>query len=130
MAARKRYTDAKKREIVQFVLDFDAKNGRGGQAAAKKKYGANPISIKKWLGEFQGGGAPKATKSAPTKKTGNRGGRKPGSKPGGATSVTARASSGPVSGGGTNAAILAKMSKIQGQIDTLQSQFNQLKTQL
>lgn len=46
-----RYTDQKKRELVDFVRAYDEEHGSGGQAAAKKKFGINPISIKKWCVE-------------------------------------------------------------------------------
>lgn len=44
-----RYSAAKKREVINFVNDFNKKNGRGGQAAASKKYKVGTLSIAKWL---------------------------------------------------------------------------------
>lgn len=44
----KRYTQKKKDEVVQFIKDYDQKNGRGGKAQACARYGINPITIKKW----------------------------------------------------------------------------------
>ena len=45
----KRYTDTEKQAIVSYVNDFNAKNGRGGQAAAVKKYGVSALTITGWL---------------------------------------------------------------------------------
>ncbi|MCU0779683.1 MAG: hypothetical protein MUF04_01120 [Akkermansiaceae bacterium] len=44
-----RYSEAKKREVVNFVHQYNKKNGRGGQAAAFKKYGIAVLSISNWL---------------------------------------------------------------------------------
>lgn len=44
-----RYSEAKKREVVNFVNQYNKKNGRGGQAAAVKKYGIAVLSISNWL---------------------------------------------------------------------------------
>ena len=33
-----RYTDAKKKEIVDFVVEYNATNGRGGQSTAAEKF--------------------------------------------------------------------------------------------
>ena len=41
----KRYTDAQKREI----LDFVAAAGRGGITAAGKKYGVSYIALRRWM---------------------------------------------------------------------------------
>lgn len=48
-----RYTQEKKMEVVKFIRNYDREHGRGGQAAAKKKFQINPISIKKWCVELQ-----------------------------------------------------------------------------
>jgi hypothetical protein len=44
-----KYSPEQRAEIVQFVHDYNAKNVRGGQAAASKKYGISVLSISKWL---------------------------------------------------------------------------------
>lgn len=43
-----RYSAAKKREVIDFVNDYNKKNGRGGQAAASRKYKVGSLSIAKW----------------------------------------------------------------------------------
>jgi transposase-like protein len=43
-----RYSDEQKTNIVNFVSDHDQKHGRGGQAAAVKKFGVSALSISKW----------------------------------------------------------------------------------
>jgi len=44
-----RYTDAQKKEIVNFVAQYNQTNGRGGQSAASKKYKVTPLTISAWL---------------------------------------------------------------------------------
>lgn len=41
----KRYTDAQKREILEFVNS----QGRGGITAAGKKYGVSYIALRRWM---------------------------------------------------------------------------------
>jgi transposase-like protein len=48
----KRYSDAQKREI----LDFVAGQGRGGITAAGKKYGVSYIALRRWMNGAGGGG--------------------------------------------------------------------------
>ncbi len=43
------YSDSQKRSVVKYVNDYNVKNGRGGQAAAARKYGVGSLSIAKWL---------------------------------------------------------------------------------
>lgn len=44
-----RYTDAQKKEIVNFVTQYNKANGRGGQSAAANKYKVTPLTISGWL---------------------------------------------------------------------------------
>ena len=117
-----RYTDKKKAQVVKFVQDYDRKNGRGGQAAAKKKYGINPISIKKWCVE-QGVKAPgksvkKAKKTVANKTTKKKvaRGRKPAAK-----KKTAKAN-------GSKA--VTQINAIQKKIKALEVDLNKLKNSL
>ena len=59
-----RYSDAKKKEIVDFVVQYNAKNGRGGQSGASKKFKVSPLTITAWL---KAAGVPTAAKTAPKK---------------------------------------------------------------
>ena len=45
----KRYTDAEKREVVSFAQQVNADNGRGGQAAAARKFGISVLTVSAWL---------------------------------------------------------------------------------
>lgn len=45
----KRYTPAEKKEIVDFILEYNSKNGRGGQMRAFEKWGVSQITISSWL---------------------------------------------------------------------------------
>lgn len=63
----KRYTDAEKAEVINYVNEFNASNGRGGQAAAVKKFGVTALTITAWnraAGSPKGANttAPKAAK--------------------------------------------------------------------
>lgn len=58
-----RYTDAQKKEIVDFVVQYNASNGRGGQSAASGKYKVTPLTISGWL-KSAGVKGPKAKKAA------------------------------------------------------------------
>ena len=56
-----RYTAKQKANILLFVDKHNAKNGRGGAAAAARKFGITQLTISKWMKET---GSP-----APTRKT-------------------------------------------------------------
>lgn len=61
---RTRYTDAQKKEIVDFVTSYNATNGRGGQSEAAKKFKVSPISIGAWLKGTSAAAPKKAGKAA------------------------------------------------------------------
>ncbi len=44
-----RYTEEEKKEIVDFVLAYNAANKRGGQAKATQKYKVSPVTLNAWL---------------------------------------------------------------------------------
>lgn len=44
-----RYSDGEKQKIVDFVTDYNAANGRGGQSAAMNKFKVTPLTIAKWI---------------------------------------------------------------------------------
>lgn len=60
-----RYTDAQKKEIVDFATSHNVVNGRGGQSAASNKFKVSPISVAAWM---KGSGATKAAKAPKTAK--------------------------------------------------------------
>lgn len=47
-----RYTRDKKLEVVNYIDDYNAKYGRGGQSAAAKKFKITPLTVAKWNKEF------------------------------------------------------------------------------
>lgn len=96
-----RYTSELQAEIVQFVHDYNAKNGRAGQASASKKYGVSVLTISKWLKS--------SGKPAKTKVPGRRGRPR-------AASPSASASTG-IEG------TLKRMLEIQTKIDGLRAEF-------
>lgn len=58
-----RYTDAQKKEVIDFATGYNATNGRGGQSEAAKKFGISQLTIASWL-KAAGAPAPKASKAA------------------------------------------------------------------
>lgn len=46
---RKRYSEQEKAEIIGYVNEVNSAKGRGGVAAAVRKYKASPISINSWI---------------------------------------------------------------------------------
>jgi len=44
-----RYTAAQKREVVSFVKEYDHKHGRGGVAAAQRRFKVSYIALRTWL---------------------------------------------------------------------------------
>jgi transposase-like protein len=55
-----RYTDAQKKEVVDFVAQYNSSKGRGGQSAAAKKFKVTPLTIAAWI---KASGAPKTKKA-------------------------------------------------------------------
>ena len=102
-----RYDQKKKDEVVAFILDYNQKNGRGGQSAAAKKFKITPITISNWL-----------------KKAGVKGKKK--------KKVAKRKSAprSPRRSSGSKSSILGRMMKIQTQIESLQEEYESLKNQL
>ncbi len=56
----KRYSTEEKSKIVAFVTEHNAKNKRGGQLTAAKKFGISQITIASWLKKSGGKAAVKA----------------------------------------------------------------------
>lgn len=61
-----RYTDAKKKEVVDFVVNHNAANKSGGQSTAVNKFKISPITIASWL-KAAGVSAPKVKAKVKTK---------------------------------------------------------------
>ena len=59
-----RYTDAQKKEVVDFVTSYNKTNGRGGQSKAGDKFKMSQITVASWLKAAGAVKAPKATKVA------------------------------------------------------------------
>lgn len=56
-----RYTDAQKKEIVDFAVSYNAENGRGGQSKAADKFKVSQLTVASWL---KASGAPSKSKAA------------------------------------------------------------------
>lgn len=54
----KRYSDAQREKIISHVNEINAQKGRGGVAAAARKYNVSPLSINNWIKKGETGGAP------------------------------------------------------------------------
>lgn len=118
----KRYSDAEKAEIIDFVNKMNSEKGRGGQSAASKKFKISPLTISSWLKKS---GAPKkVTKKAVKKATGKKRGRPVGStnKPKAATAATT-SSTAPIG------KKLAKLQSLHSQIERTETELASLKVQ-
>jgi transposase-like protein len=62
-----RYTDAQKKEVVDFTVDYNSANGRGGQSKASEKFNVSQLTISGWL-KAAGASASKAPKAAKASK--------------------------------------------------------------
>jgi hypothetical protein len=56
-----RYTDAQKKEVIDFAVNYNAANGRGGQSKAAEKYKISQLTVATWL-KGAGAAAPKSAK--------------------------------------------------------------------
>ncbi|MGB6222835.1 hypothetical protein [Haloferula sp.] len=123
----KRYTDAEKQEIIDFVNEYNAANGRGGAANASKKFSVSQLTVGAWL--KKGGKATAKKKTAVKAKKATKGakrGRPPGRK---AKAV--------VVASGDRTKILAALGKADAviaakrkELDALEAQFEKLKASL
>lgn len=64
----KRYSAEEKQEVLDYVASVDAEKGRGGVAAAQRKFGITALTITNWKKKASGGSA-----AAPASKGGKRG---------------------------------------------------------
>ena len=48
-AKGKRYSDKEKAQVLSFVEEHNAENGRGGISAASRKFGVTALTISNWL---------------------------------------------------------------------------------
>ena len=53
-----RYTDAQKKEVVDYAVSYNAENSRGGQSKAAEKFGISQLTVASWL-KAAGAGSPK-----------------------------------------------------------------------
>lgn len=113
-----RYDQKKKDEVVAFVENHNAKNGRGGQTAAVKKFKISPITIGSWL-EKAGSKSVGKKKRATAKKKGVR-----------KAAASAAPAAPAATAGGSVSAMLKRMVSIQEEIASLQGEFAELKNQL
>lgn len=110
-----RYTQEQKDKVVAFVVKHNEANGRGGQSAAVAKFKINPITVASWLKN--------AGVKTPGKKRGAKGGKK-------AVAPKQKSAKKGKKVGGSVGAVLNRMQKIQVEIDSLQAEFNELKSQI
>ena len=103
----KRYSAQEKQQIVDFVNQHNAANGRGGATAASKKFGVSQLTVASWL-KSSGGAA-----------VGN--GRKGGK----------------AAAAGNRSSVLAELAKLDGviaakrkELDALEARFQKLKASL
>jgi hypothetical protein len=118
-----RYTDEQKKEVVDFAVNYNAANGRGGQSKAAAKFNISPLTVMAWLKSAGVKGASKkaakATKLVKTTKA---------AKPAKAAKT--------VVSSGMNAKLSSllelsnKISKTEAELASLKSKFNSIKASL
>ncbi len=64
MTKGKRYTTEEKQEVLDFVASVDSEKGRGGVAAAQRKFGITALTITNWKNKAEGGSPSGASKSS------------------------------------------------------------------
>ena len=111
----KRYSQKQKDDVVAFIQKFNEENGRGGQAAAAKKWKLNPITVKSWM---EKAGVASPGKSAKKKSKGKK------------TTTIRRTTRAAKSTGGGVAGTLKRMMQIQEEIAALQGEYDKLKSSL
>ncbi|MDA8909087.1 hypothetical protein N9I65_02810 [bacterium] len=120
-----RYDQKTKDEVVAFITRYNEENGRGGQSAAAAKWKLNPITVKAWM---EKAGVASPGKSSKKKKKAAKGTRKPAAakapQAARGTKATSTKSSGSVAGS------LKRMVEIQEQIESLQAEYESLKSTL
>lgn len=60
-----RYTDAQKKEVVDFTVNYNSANGRGGQSKASEKYNISQLTIAGWLKAAGASSKPAKASKAP-----------------------------------------------------------------
>ncbi|MDF1657115.1 MAG: hypothetical protein P1U58_05855 [Verrucomicrobiales bacterium] len=116
-----RYDQKTKDEVVAFITKYNDKNGRGGQSAAAAKWKLNPITVKAWM-EKAGVASPGKTSK---KKKKGAATRKPA-----AVKVKRSTKAASAKATGSVAGSLKRMVEIQEQIESLQAEYESLKTTL
>jgi transposase-like protein len=60
-AKGRRYTPQEKREILEFITQYNSQHGRGGATAAMKKFGISQPTLSLWINNSGGDGDPGGT---------------------------------------------------------------------
>lgn len=121
-----RYTDEQKKEVTDFVVAYQAANGRGGPSSAAKKFGISPLTVTAWLKA--------AGVKTPSNKVSRKGTKKAAPSAPKATKATTAVA--PAVSGGIEAKLselLALSKEIAGaeaQLAKLQAKFDSLKGSL
>lgn len=121
----KRYDQKTKDEVVSFIKAFNDEQGRGGQAAAAKKWDLNPITVKTWM---EKAGVKSPGKTAKKKKAGKRGKRgRPAARP---TAAVAAPKAKAAVTQKSASANLRRMLQLQEKIEAYQAEYDAIKRSL
>ncbi|MDF1816463.1 MAG: hypothetical protein P1V20_29955 [Verrucomicrobiales bacterium] len=107
MARGKRYTEEERQKVIDFARAHDKKNGRGGKAAAAKKFGVNINSVMNWMSSSNQPKVARSTKPA----------------------APAKSTASPVKTG-NKVDMLEKLIQIQKKIDGLNEEYESIKSKL
>lgn len=119
----RRYSDSERKAVIDFVLNHNQTNGRGGQAAAVKKFGLTALTVAGWLkavGAPKPGkktGSSKAAKASKTVKTGMT-----AAIPSNATTLVAKV--------GTLLELADRIRGLENQLDVLRSEYDKQRSAL
>lgn len=118
----KRYTDAEKKEVVDFITEYNSANGRGGQTAAATKFGISQITLASWLKKAGVSAPSKKGKSKPAKTASAGRGR-----PKGSTNVKTKAASTSAPRASSSNATLRSMITVSEQIEATETRLSDLR---
>lgn len=121
----KRYSAKQKQQVIDFVNQVNATKGRGGQAAASKKFGITPLTISAWLKKA---GATTKVAAAVSRKA-----QAPSSSPRKQRTVAAK----PSASASKRGKVLAELASVdqdiarhRKELEALEARFQKLKDQL
>jgi DNA invertase Pin-like site-specific DNA recombinase len=120
-----RYTDAQKKEVVDFAVAYNAANGRGGQSKAAAKFKVSPLTVVSWL---KAAGVKKATKKSAGKAA--NASKAPKAKKAARAPKAAKAKASAGNPSSSLAALTSKIQRIEKELEAMKSKFKGIKASI